>query len=444
MSTLLIQPLQGFSQRSARCEGAVVRPMLLGTDGEMPNGAVLTLQGRNVFANLRDLEEAISRVPRQRRDMLTHLEPHVPCAAPKGAGLSSITKRGFRTGSALIQEIAPPRSNVELSVKYSKPAESTSTGLEADRHGIQPKRQAVRNKSGEVVKPALRQGQCRLRPTGPKSVSFDTREHARHFFKVDPPLDIGNVSAPTDNCDYVAGDEQPTCPSPSYMFEVTVANSNRESTALETFPVYLERVWISDDHRCLMGSTVVANKAFQKRVSCRYTLDCWKTWSEATAEFSCKVRSGDTKIDRDRFTFTVKLLDSVDICSTTLCFCIRYNVDGQEYWDNNSGANFRVNIRKTYLQQIGKSFQHGSKTSDLSTQRPLAPGPKSTTPIFDNFRKARRADLHLKDFRANDMRSNDQLCQLLPNNLALTTRYSLDASLISTSHAKDTVVKRRP
>ena len=401
----------------------------------MPNGAVLSLQGRNVFANLRDLEEAISRVPQ--------LEPDVPRAAPKGAGLASVTKRGFRTGSGLIQGTAPRRSNVELSVNYSKPAEGTSTRLEANLHGTQPKRQTVRNKSGEVVKPALRQGQCRPRPTGSKSVSFDSREHARHFFKVDPPLDISsNRSSPTDSCDYAAEDVQPTCSSPSYMFEVTVADSNREPTALETFPVYLERVWISSDHRCLVGSTVVANKAFQKSVSCRYTLDHWKTWSEVTAEFSCKIRPEDTKIDRDRFTFTVKLLDSVDV-ATTLFFCIRYNVDGQEYWDNNSGANFRVNIRKTYQQQIGKSFQGVSKTSDLSTHRPLAPGPKSTTPISDNFRKDSRADLRLKDSRAKDVRSNDHP-SLLPNNLALATRYSLDASLISASHAKDRVVKRPP
>jgi carbohydrate/starch-binding protein with CBM21 domain len=128
-----------------------------------------------------------------------------------------------------------------------------------------------------------------------------------------------------------------------------------------------------------------SNKVFQKRVSCRYTLDYWKTWLEANAKFSCKVQPGDTKIDRDRFTFTVKLIASADISTTMLYFYIHYNVDGHEYWDNNSGANFQVNFRKTYQQQIGKYFHGVSKTSDLSTYRPLAPGPKSTSPIFDNL-----------------------------------------------------------
>lgn len=55
----------------------------------------------------------------------------------------------------------------------------------------------------------------------------------------------------------------------------------------------------------------------------------------------------------------------------TLYFCIRYYVNGQEYWDNNNGTDFQVDFRKKMLLQNGKKGVIGAAS------RPLNGLPKS-------------------------------------------------------------------
>jgi hypothetical protein len=47
--------------------------------------------------------------------------------------------------------------------------------------------------------------------------------------------------------------------------------------------------------------------------------------------------------DLDRFSFAIELSQSkLDLEKTVVCFCIRYQVDDREYWDNNNGTNYQV------------------------------------------------------------------------------------------------------
>jgi hypothetical protein len=126
-----------------------------------------------------------------------------------------------------------------------------------------------------------------------------------------------------------------------------------ESPLRHALPVRLERVWLSNDQKSLLGSVAVANLAFEKYVTCRFTLDSWMITSDVAAVYTCKVPSTDDVLKYERFIFTVELSDVVDLESKTLYFCLRYNVDGQEFWDNNNGSNFQMKFRR--MRPTGKA-----------------------------------------------------------------------------------------
>ncbi len=67
-----------------------------------------------------------------------------------------------------------------------------------------------------------------------------------------------------------------------------------------------------------------------------------------------EVRPREIPQSQDRFNFTLKLSDLANLESKTLFLCIRYNVNGQELWDNNSGTNFQIDFRKKMLPVNGK------------------------------------------------------------------------------------------
>ncbi|KAI9443926.1 putative phosphatase regulatory subunit-domain-containing protein, partial [Lactarius indigo] len=91
----------------------------------------------------------------------------------------------------------------------------------------------------------------------------------------------------------------------------------------------------------LRGIVRVRNIAFEKSVSARFTTDAWTTVSEAQARYVGPDHAGDW----DLFTFTIPL-EAPPLQPRTLLLAVRYSVPGNtagnEWWDNNGGADFRV------------------------------------------------------------------------------------------------------
>jgi len=90
------------------------------------------------------------------------------------------------------------------------------------------------------------------------------------------------------------------------------------------------------DH--IVGYVRVANRAFEKRVFVRYTLDNWETsleveayWVETVAEKT------------DKFIFVIPFRTD---WTGNIEFAIRYEVRGVQYWDNNEDNNHVVKIGK--------------------------------------------------------------------------------------------------
>ncbi|KJZ68749.1 hypothetical protein HIM_11858 [Hirsutella minnesotensis 3608] len=232
-----------------------------------------------------------------------------------------------------------------------------SSGPEEDHNtSVEGKPQMVRRKSGEIVRPALRASHRRpssvpSTPIFSKAVHFDSHlEHVRHFLRLDRPLSVGIKYYPAET--YQSDNEYPfpgnNKPDVRSQWELITTNPPHVFQVRKTMPVRLENVWLSGDRRSMLGSVAVANLAYQKHVTCRFTLDYWKTVSEVAAGYSHEIYPRETPLGYDRFIYIISLSDLANLESKTMFFCIRYRVNDQEFWDNNDAMNFQVEF-KNYL-----------------------------------------------------------------------------------------------
>lgn len=217
---------------------------------------------------------------------------------------------------------------------------------EAESHGI------VRKRSGEIVKSSLKNGRPRERarslpsiPTSFKEVHFDAQlERVRHFFHSERPAAISKEGSPADEY-----------PAANFSWFPDIGAKLRIehvpfSSSLES-PVYMEAIHLSSEGSMLVGQILVKNIAYHKNVAVRFTFDNWHTISETKAFHETRFNDETNPKDPtyDRFTFHIKLRDFIND-SSTFYFCVRYNVANQEFWDNNSGNNYRVNFTKRHSE----------------------------------------------------------------------------------------------
>lgn len=271
----------------------------------------------------------------------------------------------------------------------------------------------VRKKSGELVRPALRPSSARRRPssmpgtpTFSKAVHFDSQlEHIRHFLQVDRPLAVSAGSSPvpaydSDN-EFPFGEDERR--DSIYEWEIVIANFPPETSLRLAQAVRVERVFLSSDNKTLVGTVAVANLAFNKLVVVRFTLDYWKTTSEVVAEFNQDIRQ-PVRDGCDRFNFNIKLTDQANLEAKTMFFCVKYCVNGVEYWDNNDSTNFQVDFRKKKLTGKGaKLWQDSTKPSrqslPRSSHRSPAQRPRSIPMNFDDFSDGFSDKYGLSDFK---------------------------------------------
>jgi hypothetical protein len=303
------------------------------------------------------------------------------------------------------RKISHIRSSTESSVFFdfrrSEPETPLSGSDEEDTDDDDDGRKPpmLRKKSGELVRPALRPSSRRRpssmpgTPTFSKAVHFDSHlEHVRHFLQVDRPLAVSAGSSPielheSDN-EFPFSDEEPSYRSAPYEWEIITANFPKETHERLRAPVRVEKIYLSTDNKTLIGIVAVANLAFKKYVVARFTLDYWKTTSEVAAEYTNDIRRKQQNDGYDRFSFNIRLADLANLEAKTMYFCVKYSVNGQEYWDNNNSTNFQVDFRKKAKPQNGKRGMQGAAS------RPVNGLPKSSkksekghvlTSTFDDF-----------------------------------------------------------
>ena len=325
------------------------------------------------------------------RNKLNEMEPEQSSKLPLSAGARNISHSRSSTDASAFQGF--PRN------KLDPPARSASESEldEMEEEDLEVKPSLIRKKSGELVRPALRASSKGRRPssmpgtpTYSKAVHFqeNSLEHVRHFLQVDRPIAVSAGSSPVesfdDDVEFPFGDGDSRSSSPPHDWEIRLPNFPRETVDRAVSPVRTEKVYLSPDTRVLMGKVAVRNLSFHKLVVARFTLDYWKTTSEVVAEYDNDVRKTQTNDGYDRFTFNIKLEDQANLENKTMFFCVRYNVGGQDYWDNNNSINYQVDFSKKCKLQNGKKATQANSTRPLPRNKPPQPRPRSM-PSFDDF-----------------------------------------------------------
>lgn len=318
-------------------------------------------------------------------------KPESSLRSPLSAGARKISHSRSNTDSSALRDF----SRNKLGSPSRSQSESDFEEVEDDELRIKPI--MVRKKSGELVRPALRPSFSKRRPssmpgtpTFSKVVHFDpSLEHVRHFLQVDRPIAVSAGSSPVD----ATLDDEAEFPfsskarlNPPFEWEIRLTNFPGENSKRTSLPVKVERVYLSSDNKNLMGAIAVQNLAFHKLVVARFTLDYWKTTSEVVADFSNDFRRKDVQDGYDRFVFSIKLEDLAHLENKTLFFCVRYNVNGKEYWDNNNSFNYQVDFSKKPVAQNGKNGMQGNSVRPLQAPRSKSSArPRSMPMSSDDF-----------------------------------------------------------
>lgn len=372
---------------------------------------------RRELENLAELQKAIRIIeqhressPNRTAEEVGKVNQHLTLIMPSESTDKPSSKHIEQTAQNVIRKISHNRSNTDSSVFLNMQSSlSPETPLtlsdeeysdDGDRSGRKPP--MLRKKSGELVRPALRPSSARRRPssmpgtpTFSKAVHFDSHlEHVRHFLQVDRPLAVSAGSSPVEA--YESDNEFPFEESsggrgPPFEWEIVVSNFPAETPHRLSLPVRVERVFLSADNKTLIGSVAVANLAFNKYVVARFTLDYWKTTSEVVAEYNNDVRQPKNMDGYDRFNFNIKLADQANLEAKTMFFCVKYTVNGTEYWDNNNATNFQIDFRKKAKPQKGKKGRGTESRSSSSL-------PRSNKKVSPSIAKSKTMPVTFDDF----------------------------------------------
>jgi hypothetical protein len=509
--SLAVQPVETTDDNSSNRKAVVVNGSLHQSpspmnDSAIPSGAVISppdssqnssddesnmrkRRGRQL-ENLAELQAAIRIIEQRRESSPDRAKKEVE----KAQAAFDFALPGLRSAmkipnsdagstpplSTTARKISHSRSSTESAIIMETTSPNSAEDSEEDENSLHVKPPLIRKKSGELVKPALRPAFGGRRrpssmpgtPTYSKAVHFDSHlEHVRHFLQVDRPLAVSAGSSPVETYDsegeFPFSDENARTRRPPFEWEIALSNFPRDSFERKQLPVKVERVFLSSDNKNLVGNAVVANLAFQKLVVVRFTLDYWKTTSEVVAEFNNDVRRKQLADGFDRFSFNIKLADQVNLENKTLFFCVRYNVNGQEFWDNNDSINFQVDFKKKALPQKGKHGVSSAGTRpahSLPRSRPSPPvttgRPQSMPASFDDFadgfdtkydfstfrQPAKKiigvspsSTIRLKSKAPTDVSS----AKSNPANQPFANRYDFGASLTAAINAANTVLGDR-
>ncbi|KAJ3260981.1 hypothetical protein HK103_006936 [Boothiomyces macroporosus] len=178
-----------------------------------------------------------------------------------------------------------------------------------------------------------------------KTLSFaNSIEVIRHFQKTESPKNIANLDQI-----YVmdSGDENMTSASSAFLIPPfwCIESKSPVCHLSHQFNVILDQLDLKDN--MLKIGVLVRNISFEKKVAVRVTWNGWKTWKDYKGDFQCSV--GETcneYLGVDRFTATLNLDNLLEGDAAEMEFAIRYNVNNEEYWDNNGTKNYKVTFKR--------------------------------------------------------------------------------------------------
>ncbi|WWC93007.1 uncharacterized protein L201_007971 [Kwoniella dendrophila CBS 6074] len=118
----------------------------------------------------------------------------------------------------------------------------------------------------------------------------------------------------------------------------------------------------------MRGTAIVRNVSFQKWVAVRFTLDHWQTVSEVSGTHVCHIPAATTGDEGwDRFSFAIKLDDyKRKLDERQLMLCVHYSVEGKDWWDSNDGMNYNFTFKKSVPRRITRTPGPAALTANLN------------------------------------------------------------------------------
>lgn len=355
---------------------------------------------------------------------------------------------------------SPSSSESDTEAGLTDSSNASPDDSEREESDPPPRRSPLlRKKSGELVRPALRRPfSAPGTPTLPKFVHFSTQlAQIKHFLQVDMPLAVSADTSPVeewlDNADFPFDEEHEQ---PEFDWEMRLTNFPKDPASRPRGAVVLERMYLSADQQNLIGVVAVANLAYQKHVAARFTFDHWKTVSEVSAEYNEDASKKFPYDGYDRFNFAINLSDRANLESKKLFICVRYNVRGEEYWDNNSMMNYEVVFaRKEKADIPEKSEDRHPSASLLPHAHPEPPPSNKARPVpppsdgfsFNPGRSHTALDTDESVFELNKADSRDPEAEpFKPREKqarqGFGTRYDFHLSLSAAMQSRDTTQDR--
>lgn len=236
-----------------------------------------------------------------------------------------------------------------------------------ENNANQGSRLVIRKKSGQPVKSSLKTSRSSTRgnlsvvtigsssksePPTPKAVHFDSKlEHVKLFLAEQKPLAVSRDGSPTEDTSGTDSDF------PSFIYgdddtrrsrkKLVMRPANMPSKRSLDADVVLEDFYLNFDGTNILGKIRVRNIAYAKTVAVRFTFDSWQTTSEVTGRYAESIDS-----QFDRFSFSIRLDDLLArIEGKTFMMAVRYNVAGQEFWDNNGQQDYVATFTKAKVSR---------------------------------------------------------------------------------------------
>jgi hypothetical protein len=111
-----------------------------------------------------------------------------------------------------------------------------------------------------------------------------------------------------------------------------------------------------EDGTVITGKILVKNLDYHKTVTIRYTFDFWETIDNISAKYQPQEDHKNTNYDV--FLFELHLPAN----ASTLYFAVNYQVGKEQYWDNNDGRNYEIQIKQN--SQVKKKQKRKSSETD--------------------------------------------------------------------------------
>lgn len=122
----------------------------------------------------------------------------------------------------------------------------------------------------------------------------------------------------------------------AFGFKQPMSNYIAFKEKLESNNIALENIVCRN--RSILGTIKVRNVCFEKTVFVRMTFDSWRSHVDIDAKHMKNAYEGNLQ---DTFKFTTNVPKSYNT-KDTIEFCICFNADSKQYWDNNEGENFKM------------------------------------------------------------------------------------------------------